>query len=213
VATYLMENEVDFDAHIVGFPGLGSCMGIVLHTDTGLFGFHCPPGMEDRVRGFAQFVRNHGHYGNLLGLYSGTRFLVRWPSNREVSWRQEMKYIATGLGYRGLVWGFDMTSPGTGITDAAADNAYLEFKLSAGATTPSIKMAIMTDLNVTRASVPSGTTNIRTVRPMTKTGYELRVPYSSTPGESRITTSVAKNPGVHKHRATGTTGFHYFNQA
>ena len=104
-----------------------------------------------------------------------------------------------------------MTSAGTGITAVAEDNAYLEFKLRPGEDIPRIKMTTMSNMDVTRASVDSTTTDIRKVQPPSKTGYELRVPYSSVGGESRITTAMTKKAGIHKHRATGKSGFHYFN--
>jgi hypothetical protein len=119
--------------------------------------------------------------------------------------------MAVMLGYSGLVMGFDITSAGTGITAAAADNAYFEYKLGPGDAVPRMKYALMSALDSTRASVPSATTGIRTVRPATKLGFELRVPYSDTPGHSRITTRVAKKAGAKKQSA-GLTGFHFFHQ-
>jgi hypothetical protein len=44
MAIFLKENEVGFDAQKIGFPGLGSCMAIVLQTPHGLFGRRRNPG-------------------------------------------------------------------------------------------------------------------------------------------------------------------------
>ena len=40
MATYLMMNESEFDPRAIGFPSLQGCVGIVLQTTTGLFGWH-----------------------------------------------------------------------------------------------------------------------------------------------------------------------------
>lgn len=210
MAIYLYEHQVGHDGQLVGFPGLGGCMGIVLHTSTGLFGYHCPPGNEDKARSFGEFCRKHAHFGNVVGLYGSCRFPVRWDRDGDVQWKQEMKYIATFIGYRGPVFGFDMTAPGTGITASVQDNAYLEYKLRPGEAAPYVKMAVMSDMNETRGLVAHGATGIRTIKPKSKLGYELAMPYSATPGSSRITTGMAKKPGRQKHTATGTAGFKYF---
>ena len=44
MARYLNEREVGFDADTIGFPNIGACMGVVLQTDNGLYGFHAMPG-------------------------------------------------------------------------------------------------------------------------------------------------------------------------
>jgi hypothetical protein len=208
--TYLMENEVDFATDVVGFPGIGSCMGMVLQTRNGMFGYHVPPGSEDRSRGFAQFVKQHAHYGEMIGMYTGCRFQVRWNGGGGAQkWREEVKYMATMIGYQGMIWGFDMTSPGTGITAAAEDNAYIEFKLKAGRDTPTIKVALMSDMNTDRQTVPQASTSIRKVWTVGKIGYELKLPYSKDAGMSRITAGMTKRPNVSKHTATGMSGFHH----
>jgi hypothetical protein len=60
MARYLNEREVGFDLSTIGFPNIGDCMGVVLQTQNGLYGFHAMPGDAARVSGFAQFIQNSG---------------------------------------------------------------------------------------------------------------------------------------------------------
>jgi len=211
MAIYLAEHEVGFDAHLVGYPNLGDCMAVALHTANGLFGFHVPPGTTDKTRGFSAFIKGRAHAGNPIALYGSCRFLNRYNTNMPSMWIQEMRYIAALLGFRGRITGFNMTSPGTGIINDATP-AYLQYKLKPPGVNPQlfIKYAQMAELQETRGPVPTGNTDIRVVRPPMKTGYELRVPYSAIVGHSNVTTAITKNIGVSLNLANTDSGFYSF---
>jgi hypothetical protein len=69
----LNEREVGFDASTIGFPNIGDCMGVVLQTQNGLYGFHAMPGDAARVAGFATFISNNGLHGNAVHLRAFAR--------------------------------------------------------------------------------------------------------------------------------------------
>ena len=57
---HLNEREVGFDASTIGFPNIGDCMGVVLQTQNGLYGFHAMPGDAARVAELPRSSRTTG---------------------------------------------------------------------------------------------------------------------------------------------------------
>jgi len=126
MARYLNEREVGFDADTIGFPNIGACMGVVLQTDNGLYGFHAMPGDVDRIAGFLQFIQNSGLHGNNVHLY-GSCIRSKRCGGSESQWKTEMTSLAGGLNYHGPVSGFDMPAY-PNRKDGTADTTYLEYR-------------------------------------------------------------------------------------
>ena len=128
---YLNENEVGFDPWEVGFPNLGACMGIVALTDRGLYGFHAMPKVTEKHAVFAQFIATIGAGGNLLRLY-GSSF---WPLRYNLgtyTWQDEMRDIASAIGFHGKVKGLD-TSKAAHAEKRHDHCNYVEYRLILGA--------------------------------------------------------------------------------
>src|SRR4051812_1959259 len=95
--TYLAENQVGFDSLLIGFPGLGSCMGFAMHTPHGLFGFHLFGTNNLKTPEFGKFCTTHASYGPASHIYGSCNFVKRYGSStgRFQAWLAEMRSIAT----------------------------------------------------------------------------------------------------------------------
>ena len=131
MAIYLAEDQVGFDANKIGFPTLGGCMGIAVQNSVGLYGFHNPPGHNQRSTEFAKLYT--GQPADLL--ITCARWSTRYAAlaNPFLQWLSEMKEIAELIKYSGPVMGFDLSSLLGGKTRNIGSNesAYCEFVLDA----------------------------------------------------------------------------------
>lgn len=131
MAIYLAEDEVGFDANKIGFPTLGSCMGLAVQNGAGLYGFHIPPGHNERSTAFADLYA--GQPANLL--ISCARWNARYDGavNTFLSWLAEVQEIAGLIGYSGQVMGFNLSTLLGGNAQRLADgeSAYCEFTVAA----------------------------------------------------------------------------------
>jgi hypothetical protein len=132
MAIYLAENRIGFDASLVGFPTLGSCMGLALQTDQGLFGFHVYGSDSNKAPAFNAYCTQHARYGRPVGLYGSCRWNKRYDGapNRFVAWLTEIRALATQLNYRGQVTGSDLSTRTAGITDVGS--GYVEYEAQPG---------------------------------------------------------------------------------
>jgi len=129
---HLNEREVGFDASTIGFPNIGDCMGVVLQTQNGLYGFHAMPGDAARVAGFATFISNNGLHGNAVHLYGSCIRSKRCGASL-AQWRTEMTSFAAGLNYHGHVSGFDMPAY-PNLKDGRVDTTYVEYRRDTAST-------------------------------------------------------------------------------
>jgi len=146
---YLNEREVGFDASTIGFPNIGDCMGVVLETQNGLYGFHAMPGDAVRVSGFATFIQNNGLHGNAVRLY-GSCIRSKRCNGDAAQWQTEMTAIANGLGYHGPVSGFDMPAY-PNLKDGKADPTYIEYRRVGAGNLCKIYYKRMSKMNLTAA--------------------------------------------------------------
>jgi hypothetical protein len=120
---YLLMNECGFDPAKIGFPSLQGCVGVVLQTSTGLFGWHifgAPKIAELKrmSRQFKTFIENQPGGGTAVKLY-GARFR-RYRND----WREEMTTIASEIGYSGMIGCYDIGRDGSLTVN---DSAYVAF--------------------------------------------------------------------------------------
>lgn len=127
MATYLRENEVGFDLDTMGFPGLGSCMAVVLWTNVGLFGFHVYGSNNEKEKFFGDFILKYPHESK-LHLY-GSCSLHKRHGGEPAGWANEMKTIAVKIGYTGAISGFDFSSK---VSDG--ETMYVEYRANGSAT-------------------------------------------------------------------------------
>lgn len=143
---YLDEREVGFDVSTIGFPSIGACMGVVLQTTNGLYGFHAMPGDADRVAAFAAFILNSGLHGNAVHLY-GSCIRAKRCGGQLLQWQTEMTTLGNALGYHGPVSGFDMPAyPDT--KDKKTDTTYIEYRRDAATQTCKMYYKRMSKMNV-----------------------------------------------------------------
>lgn len=152
MARYLNEREVGFDGDTIGFPNIGDCMGVVLQTENGLYGFHAMPGDAARVSGFAQFIQNSGLHGSAVHLY-GSCIRSKRCLGSEAQWKTEMTTFAEGLNYHGPVSGFDMPAY-PNLKDGKVDTTYIEYRRDAPASECKIYYKRMTKMNVGSGANP-----------------------------------------------------------
>jgi hypothetical protein len=123
---YLPEHQVGFDANLVGYPTLGSCMAVALLTTRGIYGFHYTPAPIAQVTEFANYITGNMQPGEAARrLYGSCYWPKRYNGNRKAQWQTEMRNIAAALNYTGRVTGFDTSS--TSHTDPD-DTTYLEYR-------------------------------------------------------------------------------------
>jgi hypothetical protein len=181
--TYLAENEIGFDTSLVGFPGLGSCMGVVLQTAHGLFGFHAYGSNSNKTPSFGTWSSQHGSYGPPTHLYGSCRWDKRYAGrNLFVSWLEEMRGIATALNYHGPVSGFDLSSEAAGIGDLGS--AYLEYERPLTGSNVVIRYAHMD--KVDQGISTTTPTTVQVIRP----DLNLAPPY-----KNKVTVSVTPKAG------------------
>ena len=197
MAIFLKENEVGFDARKIGFPGLGSCMAIVLQTPHGLFGFHSFGNNNSKGTTFGTFASGHARYGPLLHLYGSAVFAKRYAgSGKFLQWLAEMKFVVGQLNYRGTVSGFDIGHPGSGVPLAANKSAYLLYKRDTTTGAVSLRYASSDDVTYNRANDPA--TTVRVIRP----DQTVAVPHNNS-----VVQTVTKNAGTNLS-AVGDDGFY-----
>lgn len=131
MAIYLREDEIGQDPNLVGFPTLGSCMGLAVVTDNSIFGFHMPPGHADRISAFGALWQGEATHG----LFACCRFAHRYSGSGDAfsQWVQEVKIYARAMSYRGPVTGVNLSTllgGTTGRISDATESAYCEFGLS-----------------------------------------------------------------------------------
>lgn len=132
MAKYLAEDQVGFDPALIGFPTLGGCMGLAIQTDSGLHGFHIPPGHEDRCQAFANTFSGQP----AKRLLSCARWKIRYGNagkngepNAFLSWLSEITKIAGMLKFSGPVVGLNLSD--TLKIEDPAESAYCQFDISA----------------------------------------------------------------------------------
>jgi hypothetical protein len=118
---YLNETQAGRTGSTLGFPHLLSCLGLVIQTDTYLYGYHMDGG--DPVE-HAKAFDNYIHESNRGPLDSVRAYgccnwndRYRRSANKEQAWINEMTRILGVLGYRGKVEGFDasIVAPTRGV--------------------------------------------------------------------------------------------------
>jgi hypothetical protein len=153
VGRLLNEREVGFDANSIGFPSIGACMGVVLQTANGLYGFHAMPGDVDRVAGYDLFIQRHALTGAGVHLY-GSCIRSKRCSGDLAQWRAEMTTIANALNYHGPVGGFDLPAYPDN-KDKTTDTTYVEYRRDATTSTCEIYYKRMSKMTVTSGTNPT----------------------------------------------------------
>jgi hypothetical protein len=199
---YLNEHEIGFDTYEVGFPNLGGCMGVVLLTEHGLFGYHLPPMTLDSGRAgeFAGFCQSHRHFGKLLHLFGSCKRETRYGTGRFMKWAEEMKSLATALGYRGQVSGYDMPVTERSGSGTDVGTGYIEYtrdRLSGAVTVSHSQMA-----SVVPQKLKDSATEIRTIAKRDGK-LQLSPPYNYNVIQSVTKTANAMTP-------VGDDGFYTF---
>lgn len=197
---HLKENEIGFDATKVGFPGLGSCMGVVLQTTHGLFGFHAYGNNNPKGASFDSFCRTHALYGSAVHLFGSSRWARRYDGrpSRFLAWVEEMTFVAGQLNYHGPVSGFDLSNRASGVPHDAAGGAFLLYKLDPTNSTVTIRYA--QSQHVDHREVNDPATTVRVVRP----DLSIAVPY-----KNKVVQKVKPKPGNTLSTA-GDDGFYSF---
>ncbi len=128
MSVYLLEDEVGFDKTLVGFPSIDGCLAIVVKLEHGLYGFHVPPGHEARTSIMKTMIIENRCYGKKLALFGSCKWNNRYAGvpNKFLQWADEMKRIATLIGFEGTINGYDLTSEPSIPAVAAA--VYVEFR-------------------------------------------------------------------------------------
>jgi hypothetical protein len=195
MGTYLAENQVGYDPLLVGFPGLGSCMGCALRVPGGLFGFHIYGTNSSKPPSFNEYVNAHGGYGAASHLYGSCKFVNRYTAtNRFAKWLEEMRAIAAALGYHGPASGYDLTSPSSGLADIGS--AYLEYAINPISHNVDIRYAHMDQIDAPK-HVDAGT-GVRVIKP----DLTRDLPYLN-----RVTRVATPKPGASMTTA-GDNGFY-----
>ncbi|MGY8797766.1 MAG: hypothetical protein ACKVG4_03165 [Longimicrobiales bacterium] len=181
MAIYLVEDEVGFDAGLVGFPALGGYMALVLQVKAGLFGSHIPPGHKERVNLFDE------SYGPTKHIYGSCYWKNRYDGDvlgpKFLQWLTEMRYLAAQLRHQGPLSGFDTASALANIS--REDATYLEYRRDATNDKSTIHYLKMSQGTTTR--VADATTDVRKVHP----GRGIITPYLN-----KVTTAVAPTAGA-----------------
>jgi hypothetical protein len=174
-------------------------MALVLQMDTGLFGFHIPPGHKGRTPAFAQFCRQHRAFGTMKHLYGSCYWDNRYATeiNKFPAWIAEMRELGRHLGYVGTVSGFNTAAAQTNI--ALVDATYLEYRRAMVAHTCTIHYLDMKRVTVTKQGVPN--TEVRRLND----GGQETVPY-----QSKVVTDVQPAAGNFTD-VTDAFGFYSFS--
>ena len=110
MAIYLNEGQAGWDSHVIGFPHLLVCHGVVLQTGGNLYGFHFDT-LADTASyadGFRTFITDmRGDPAAGVRLYGCCNHAARYGTGGEAAWRAEMRLIAGRIGYQGPACGFD----------------------------------------------------------------------------------------------------------
>jgi hypothetical protein len=112
MAVYLNEAQAGCDRHLVGFPALRVCMGVVLQTRAWLYAMHFDDPGETRAlaQGLLAFIRERGgNVANAEVLYGASNWASRYGGARNLknAWKDDMREIADVLGFHGRARGFD----------------------------------------------------------------------------------------------------------
>ncbi len=186
MAIYLKENEIGYDSTLVGFPGLGSCMGVAIITTTGIFGFHSYGNNNTRGGTFGDYSRDHTHYGVVLQLYGSAVWDNRYAGKGKFgSWADEMKFIGNQLNYHGKVGGFDISNMTSGITTVVGESAYLEYRRDS--LTHEVEIHYSKSADVDHQTDISPHTGVRVIKP----DQQVTLPYKN----KFISTATPKSGG------------------
>lgn len=139
---FLGEREVGFHPDAIGFPSIDGCHGVVLLTETGLWGFHNLGGsaatsFAERSKSFAAFVSQHFLTRGVFKQLYGTCFRNKRcyaEADKLAGWKAEMTAYATALGYHGTVSGYDLDKMGYG-----KKSAYVEYRKNGNSCTIQVK--------------------------------------------------------------------------
>jgi len=198
MAVYLREDEVGHDPNLIGFPTLGSCMGLAVVTDNGLYGFHMPPGHEDRIGAFSAIYA--GNSPEIL--LSCCRFSHRYKgANPFFKWLQEIKIFGRAIGYKGLVEGVNLSTllgSANGYIEDKTESAYCQYTLASDGT---VSVGASLTSNVTATKTVDLNTPIRRVA---SSGQ------SSVPYKSNVITGVASTSGNTMKVPTGNESIFSF---
>jgi hypothetical protein len=200
MAIYLAEDQVGSDPNLVGFPTLGGCMGLATITNAGIYGFHNPPGHNQRITEFAKLYTGQP----ASALVSCARWSNRYAGdsaavgNKFSQWLKEIKEIAGLIGYKGKVIGFDISRVlgGKAALISADDSAYCEFRLDSNG---ALKIGCSLTSNTKSTTVEDIGTTIRRI-----TGNKASVvPYKSKVVSSVISkvdgfTELKDNKGIYE---------------
>jgi hypothetical protein len=199
MAIYLKENEIGFDTATVGFPGLGSCMGVVLQTDHGLFGFHAYGNNNNKGSTFGDYCRKHAQYGTAFHLYGSSRWANRYngQGNMFVAWLEEMKFVAGQLNYHGRVSGFDLSNKASGVPTVPGESAYLQYTLDSLSSAVTIRYAESKHVDYREAN--DATTTVRVIRP----DQTIAAPY-----KDKVVQAVTPKTGSANLSTVGDDGFY-----
>jgi hypothetical protein len=199
VTIHPKENEIGFDTTKIGFPGLGSCMGIVLHTDHGLFGFHAYGNNNPKGEAFDRYCRGHTRFGTALHLYGSALWDNRYAgANKFLSWVEEMTFVARQLNYRGRVSGFDLSNKASGVPAVPGESAFLVYKRHP--TTSTVSLAFAESKNLDQTVVIDPSTTVRHIRP----DKSIATPY-----KDKVVQTVKPKAG-HSLSTVGDDGFYSF---
>jgi len=132
---FLLEHEMAFDRHMLGFPSIQGCHAIVYQTERGIYGLHNFGGSKDdefstRADLFSTFVSNHESFGGkALRLY-GVSFVGNnqrgYSGNPKSKWKEELLEFANKLNYKGKISGYDLYKS---FSDEN-NSAYVEFNIN-----------------------------------------------------------------------------------
>ncbi|MGH7554185.1 MAG: hypothetical protein ACREMQ_14355 [Longimicrobiales bacterium] len=199
MAVFLKENQIGFDAATVGFPGLGSCMGVVLQTNHGLFGFHAFGNNNNKGSTFGDYCRKHTQYGPALHLYGSSRWANRYDGlgNMFVAWLEEMKFVAGQLNYHGSVSGFDLSNKSSGVPTVGGESAYLQYMLASLSGAVTIRYAESEKVDYQEGI--DATTTVRVIKP----DQTIDAPHNN-----KVMQSVTPKVGSSNLSTVGDDGFY-----
>ena len=186
---FLNEHQLGFDTQKICFPNLGGCMGIVLQTPTGLYGFHFTPGSTAQGGPFKEFFdasqKTRGVTDPLMHLYGCCRRGRRYPGSTDAKaqWMNDMKEIADELTYHGKISGCDLSRASHGPTDAQSDQSvYAEYERVSAAADCVIRYKRMSKMTPTKGDKTTDYGIERVKRDPNSRGddYVLAKPHHST---------------------------------
>ncbi len=137
---YVDERLAAFDQDKLGFPSISACHAIVYLTSRGLYGYHnlggeTPERWRDAPKKFGEFVDAKLASGEAgLGLYGCAHVTGQrgYPGDKQTAWRTELKEFAARVGWRGDIWGYDLSGFDDQPGYDAKKSAYVECRKVGG---------------------------------------------------------------------------------